>query len=488
MPDKGSRFIVFAVRFIASLALWLALGQTAAQTPSDFPAAFKRGIQALAAGQLDVAEAALNEAQRLEPRNAEVYFYLAQVYTDRRQFGEAVVNFRQAIRLEPHGVQSFLRLAVLYTQLQRFYDAQRTLKELLRVRPDYADSYLLLGRVAQEQGDHALAEQHFRHYLKLRPGNTEGLSQLGVTLLAEEKYAEAESRLKQALEHNSALGAAQYNLGLLYSRRGKDLQAKSCLEAATRLLPGSAQAHYELATVLVRLHDLTEAEPNFRKALDLDPNYVEALYALGTLLRQTGRAEEATRVIAEYDRLSSAALKNRERSRRTSAYFWEVKDLLEHDQLEEAETKLHEILELEPQNDLAYYRLGQIFYLRHEYERALESVRVALGQKEFEPAYYMLEAMCLERLERDPEAATAYERLVSLVDYPDAYLALGRLELRRGNVSKAVAELRRAVALEPRNPELRLALAEALEKAGNLAESRKQRTQAEALQGKSNLH
>jgi Flp pilus assembly protein TadD len=238
--------------------------------------------------------------------------------------------------------------------------------------------------------------------------------------------------------------------------------------------------------VLARLDNLAEAERNFRKALDLDPNYVEAHYALGTLLRQTGRAEEASRVMAEYDRLSSAALKNRERIRRVSAFFWEAKDLLEHDQLEEAEAKLHEILELEPQNDLARYRLGQIFYLRHEYERALEAARVALGWKEFEPAYYMLEAMCLERLGRDEEAATAYERLVSLVDYADAYLAIGRLELRRGNTSKAVAELRRAVALESRNPELHLALAEALEKAGNHAESRKQRTQAEALRGKSN--
>jgi protein O-GlcNAc transferase len=473
------------VRIAASLTLWLALGQTPAQAPQEFPATFKRGLQSLAAGRLDAAEAAFTEAQRLEPKNAFVYFHLAEIHVQRREFREAIVDFRQAIERDPREPQFYFRLAALYAQLERFHDAQQALKELLRIRPAYADAYLLLGRLAQEQGDHALAEQQFRHYLKLRLGNPEGLSQLGVSLLTQEKYPEAESRLKQALGKNSNLAAAHYNLGLLYSRRGKDLSAKSHLEAATRLLPGNAQAYYELATVLVRLGDLAEAERDFRRSLDLYPDYVEAHYALGTLLRQTGRREEASRSIAEYDRLSSAALKNRERTRRVSAYFWEVKDLLEHDQVEEAETKLHEILELEPQNDLAFYRLGQIFYLRHEYTRALETARVALGEKEFEPAYYMLEAMCLERLERDEEAASSYERLVSLVDYADAYLALGRLELRRGNASKAVAELRRAVVLESRNPELHLALAEALEKAGNRAESRKQRTQAEALQGKS---
>ena len=486
MPEEGSRSIVFQVKFTASLALWLALAQAAAQAPPDFSATFKRGVQALAGGRLDAAEAALNEAQRLKPRNAQVYFYLAQVYAERRQFREAVVNFREAIALAPREPQTYFHLAVLYTQLQRFHDAQQTLKELLRIRPAYADAYLLSGRVAQEQGDHALAERRFRHYLKLRPGKAEGLWRLGVSLLAEEKYQEAEPLLKQALEKTPNLGAAHYNLGLLYSRRGKDLLAKSHLGAATRLLPGNAQVCYELGTVLVRLDNLADAERDFRKALDLDPNYVEAHYALGTLLRQTGRAEEASKVLAEYDHLSSVALENRERSRRISAYFWEVKDLLERDQLEEAEAKLGQILELEPQNDLAHYRRGQILYLRHEYERALESARVALSRKEFEPAYYMLEAMCLERLGREDEAVAAYERLVSLVDYADAYLALGRLELRGGNSAKAVAELRRAVALEPQDPEMRLALAEALERAGHRIESRKQRSDAEALRGKSN--
>jgi len=469
---------------LSRLALWLALGQIAAQNPPGFPAPLQRGVQALAGGQLDAAEAAFGEAQRLQPRNSQVYFYLAQVYAQRRQFRQAVVNFREAIRLAPRGLQSYLRLAELYTQLQRFHDAQQTLKELLRVRPDYADAYLLSGRVAQQQGDPTLAERHFRRYLRLRPGNPEGLSQLGATLLAEEKSQQAEPLLQQALHKSPDLAGAHYDLGRLYSRRGEDLQAKFHLDTAVRLLPQSAPACYELGAVLVRLDELAEAERNFRKALDLDPNYPEAYYALGALLRRSGREPEASRVMADYDRLSSAALQHRERTRRVSALFWEVKDLLEHDQLDPAEVKLHQVLELEPENDLAYYRLGQIFYLRHEDERALEAAGVAVERKEFEPAYYMLEAMSLERLGRDEEAEAAYRRLVSLADYADAYLALGRLQLRRGHAAEAVAELRRGLALESGNPGLHLALAEALEKAGNHAESQKQRAQAERLRRK----
>ena len=474
------------MRFTANLALWLALAQAAAQSPPDFPATFKHGVQALTAGQYDDAEAAFREAQRLNPRNALVYVQLAEICARRGQFREAIVTFRQAIALAPRETQAYFRLALLYTQLQRFHDAQQTLKELLRIRPAYADAYVLLGRVAQEQGDHAAAEKHLRHYLRLRPGNPEGLWRLATSLAAEEKYREAEPLLLEALRRNPNLGDAHYNLGVLYSRRGKDLQAKTHLEAATRLLPENAEAYYELGNVSVRLEDLINAERDFRKALELAPAYVEAHYALGTLLRRTGRPEEASRVLVEYERLSSAALESRERTRRVSAYFWEVKDLLEQDRLEEAEAKLHQILELEPQNDLAYYRLGQISYLRHEYEGALESVRVARNRKEFEPTYYMLEAMCLERLGRDTEAATAYERLLSLVDYADARLALGRLELQRGDTAKAVVQLRRAVALEPQDPDMRLALAEALEKAGRRIESRKQRAEAEGLRAKSN--
>ncbi|MBI4483452.1 MAG: tetratricopeptide repeat protein [Acidobacteria bacterium] len=462
----------------ATLLLSLVLAQVAAA----FQEVYQRGLQALANGQFEEAEAALREAQRLQPDNPVVHYQLAELFTRSQQWDQAIARLREAIRLEPREPQFYVRLALLQTQLKRFHDAHATLNELLQVRPDYPETHLLFGRVAEEQGDHALAEPHLRDYVRFRPEDPTGLGELGVVLLVQGKFEEAESLLKRVLEKDPNSGAAHYNLGLLYSRRGQHQQAKHHLEHAIPLLAEKAQAYHQLGTVLVRVGELPAAEKWFRQALELSPAGLESLYALGTLLRRQGRTEEANKILAEHERLSAAALEERQRGRRVSAYHQEVKELLKRDRLNEAQKKVDEILQLDPENDLAYYRLAQIFYLRGEYERALETVQRAIARKKFEPAYHSLQAMCWEKLGQDDKAAGAYERVLSLAEYTDTYWALARLEQRRGNFSRALAHLRRAVALEPENPELRLALAAALEEAGESEESRKERAKARALQ------
>jgi tetratricopeptide (TPR) repeat protein len=469
------------VPFAATLALALLLLQAPAQTPEDFRAAFNRGLEALSAQQFDAAEASFRDAQRLQPRNPLVYFHLAQIHMQRGAFEQAIAELRQAIAIQPQEPQFYFRLAVLQAQLQRFHDAQQTVLALLRVRPGYPSGYLLQGRIAQEQEDHETAERHLRRFLQIRPGDAEGMWRLGATLVSREKYREAESLLKRALRNDSNLGPAHYNLGVLYARRGKDAQAKAHLEPAARLMPGNSKPFYELGIVLSRLEDLAGAELALRKALEILPDYSPAHYALATLLRRSGREQEATASLAEYERLSKAMLDDRERTRRLNSFHVEAKGLLEQDRLVEADAKLDEILAMDPKNDLAHYRKGQIAYLRQDYATAVTQAREAIRAKSFEPAYHLLEGMCLERMQQNEPAAEAYQRVLNLADYSEAHVALARLALRRNDAKQAVEHVRRAVALEPKDPDLRLTLADVLAMAGDEAGSRRERARAQAL-------
>ncbi len=484
MPRKGRRVYFCEAVLLSPILLALLLVQAPASPSDSFQKLLERGTEALAQNQLEAAEAAFREAAQLQPANAAVHYQLGEVLARRGHAGEAIAEFRQAIELAPTEPQPYFRLAVLQAQLERSHDAQETLNALLRVRSDYPDTHFLLGRIAEEQGDHALAEQHLRQYLRLRPTDLTGRGELGVVLLAQEKYAEAETSLQQVLAQDPNSGIAHYNLGLLYNRRAQHQKAKTHLEAATRLLPQNAGAYYQLGTSLVRLGELAEAEKALRHAVELAPNNLEAMYALGNLLNRMERSEEGATLLAEHERRSAAALEERQQSRRVSAYHNDVKQLLEQDRLDEADAKLEEILQLDPANDLAYYRRGQILFLRREFEPALASAQAAIERKNFEPAYHFLEALCWERLGQDDKAAAAYERVVGLADYADAYAALGRLELRRGNTEQAILRLRRAVTLEPEDPDFRIALAEALEKSGDWEEARKQRAEAEALRSR----
>jgi tetratricopeptide (TPR) repeat protein len=465
---------------LSSILLVFWLLQSPAAPISSFSELVERGRSALAQNQLEAAEAAFQQAARLQPADAAVHYQLGEVLARRGKPADAIAQFRRAIELAPAEPQSYFRLAVLQAQLKRPHDAQETLAPLLRVRPDYADTYLLLGRLAEEEGDHVRAEQHLRQYVRLQPADLTGRGELGVVLLAQEKYDEAEALLQQVLAQAPDSGIAQYNLGLLCNRRGEHQKAKAHLEAATRLLPENAGAFYQLGTARVRLGELPEAEKALRQAVALAPDDLEALYALGTLLGRMGRTDEGAALLAEHERRSAAALDERQRARRVAAFHNDVRQLLEQDRLDEADARLGEILQLDPANDLAYYRRGQILFLRRRFEPALASAQAAIERKSFEPAYHFLEALCWERLGQDDKAAASYERVIGLADYADAYAALARLELRRGRTEQALARLRRAVELEPDDTELRLALAEVLEKTGNAEEAQKQRAEAEA--------
>ncbi len=457
MPLKGSRSIVFVI-MVATLLLSALLFQVA---PASYGAVFQRGLLALEAGDLEQAQAAFQQARELQPASAAVYHNLGEVFSRQGHQGEAIANFRTAIQLAPREPQSYLRLASLESQLKRFHDAEQTLNQLLRLRPRYADAHLLLGRVARERDDRALAEKHLRQYVRLRPRDPKGLGELGLVLLRDEKSKEGETLLKRALAIDPSLGIVHYNLGLLYSLRGDNQLGKPHLEAAIRLLPANAEAQYRLGVVLVRLGELEPAEKSFRKTLELSPEHLESLYALGNLLGRRGRSQEAAEILAQHEQRSAALLEQRQRDRRVSAYHMDAKRFLEEDRLEAAQEKLDEILRLNPQDDLAYYRRAQILFLRREYERALETVQVAIAKKDFEPSYHLLAAMCWERLGQDEKAARAYERVLGLAEYADAYLGLGRIELRMGKRQRAIAHLRRAAALEPQNAAIRQALSEA---------------------------
>lgn len=459
MPRRGSRSIVFLI-MIAALLLSALLFQAA--PASSYRAVFQRGLVELEAGHLQEAEAAFQQARELQPTSAAVYYNLGEVASRRGRSGEAIASFRKAIQLSPQEPQSYLRLAALESQLKRFHDAEQTLNQLLRLRPRYAGAHLLLGQVARERDDRALAEKHLRQYIRLRPRDPKGLAELGIVLLRDEKSKEGEALLKRALAIDPSLGIVHYNLGLLYSLRGDAQQAKPHLESAVRLLPNHADSQYRLGVVLARVGELENAEKALRKALELSPDHLESLYALGTLLNQQGRTQEATEILAEHERRSATALEQRQQDRRVSAYHLDVKRFLEEDRIESAEEKLDEILRLNPQDDLAYYRRSQILFLRREYERALETVQVAIAKKDFEPSYHLLAAMCWERLGQDEKAVGAYEQVVRLADYAEAFLALGRIELRQGKPAEAVTHLRRAAALDPKDPNIRQALEEAL--------------------------
>jgi arylsulfatase A-like enzyme/Flp pilus assembly protein TadD len=130
------------------------------------------------------------------------------------------------------------------------------------------------------------------------------------------------------------------------------------------------------------------------------------------------------------------------------------------------------VLQLSPDYELATFQLGLAYARTGDFDQAIQTLKHALelDGTNFSAAYN-LGAVYLKK-EMIPEAASAFRQSTTIYpDYAVGHRALGELLLYQGEVDGSLAELRRAVELEPRDPSSHASLAKALAAKGLNAEA-----------------
>jgi tetratricopeptide (TPR) repeat protein len=196
---------------------------------------------------------------------------------------------------------------------------------------------------------------------------------------------------------------SHYNLGNFYMSRGDLGQALVALETALRVEPDHVPSLINISLVRARLAHTVEAEVALRRALELEPANADAHFNLGILLGERGAIDEATA------HLGAA---------------WEV-----NPQLAEAAYNACVLLAAERIDD------------------AVEWCRRASDSRPDEPVYAYTLAFYLREAGAAAEAARILERLIDdHAAYGDGYRLLGAVYEEGGEVVRAVALYRRALA------------------------------------------
>ncbi len=91
-------------------------------------------------GRLDDAEWVLRKAVEIDPKSARpdsknLRNYLALIYLEKGDIGEAIAEFRESIRLFPKDIWSRQNLASLYEAHGRYYEAQLQYNKILEIDP-----------------------------------------------------------------------------------------------------------------------------------------------------------------------------------------------------------------------------------------------------------------------------------------------------------------------------------------------------------------
>jgi tetratricopeptide (TPR) repeat protein len=307
-----------------------AQSDSAAQSRGELLA--RQGQQFLASGHFDQAEAAFATLAKLEPNAAEVYANLGVVYFQEGKLEPAIDALHHALRLKPalgrakvllaicleesgHSTEALpglesgfrsstepeikrqcgLELIRAYTAIHRDADAVGT---ALALNKDYPDDPEILYQTGKIYGNFAYLTME-----KLRDKAPDSVWMLQAKAEAQEsekQYDLALNSFESVLRLEPQRPGVHYRMGRVYlarfeeARDSKDrAQAAVQFRAELAVDPLNSNAAYELAQIQYDLGNLDQARRQFESLIERRPEFEQARVGLAGILIETQVPGEA---------------------------------------------------------------------------------------------------------------------------------------------------------------------------------------------------
>lgn len=137
--------------------------------PQDVNAYADLGAALRATGKNREAIATLQQAERLNPDNAQVQNNLGTVFGSLGEFDEAVIHFREALKVRPDYFLACFNLANALRLAGNVQEATTYYVEAVELKPESVEAHDKLGLVYALQGKLSEAISEFREALRIKP-------------------------------------------------------------------------------------------------------------------------------------------------------------------------------------------------------------------------------------------------------------------------------------------------------------------------------
>jgi tetratricopeptide (TPR) repeat protein len=225
----------------------------------------------------DKAIKACDTALAIYPDNPITLYVKGKSFTDKKDFNQALLQFKKIVEIQPDFLSPHYDLAKLYLVMGDNDKAIEEYKKAAALDPKDASVHLSIGNIYTRQGknDEALAE--YKQVLTLAPDSPIGYNELAYN------YAESETNLDKGLEY--ALKAAELapkdasildTLGWVYFKKGNFKEAIEYMKSAVELRPNSPTIRYHLGMAYYKNSDLNNALNEFGNSLAISERFNES--------------------------------------------------------------------------------------------------------------------------------------------------------------------------------------------------------------------
>ncbi|RKX70100.1 hypothetical protein DRP53_06070 [candidate division WOR-3 bacterium] len=99
------------------------------------------GLIAIRKGRLEDAELRLRHALTLEPGYAANYYYLGEIFIQRKRWDSACYYFTRAIEIDPEAYSAYYKLGIAFKRKGNYKNAIKYLKRAIQLNPGFAVAY-----------------------------------------------------------------------------------------------------------------------------------------------------------------------------------------------------------------------------------------------------------------------------------------------------------------------------------------------------------
>jgi len=252
---------------------------------------YNEGVDAQAAGDLDLAETRFKDAAALDPTLAAAFTGLAGVAMQRQQYTEAASYAEQAIAIDPGDFRALHLRYEAYRQLGDSAKMAEAAEALKKSGGGEAAAKMLFneGAEAYNNGDLAGAKSKFEQVVVLDPELVQAHVALATLYLRDHQYPAAEKEAGEVLQREpNNVKALQIRYDA--SRLSGDMEtAKAALDKLVQVDPEwAATGLFQHGVELYNNDKAAEAITVLKEVLKVRPDHARAHYILGLALFNTG--------------------------------------------------------------------------------------------------------------------------------------------------------------------------------------------------------
>ena len=201
-------------------------------------------------------------------------FAEAEALLQKGELEEAKSKTLEQINLNPTSSAGYKLLGIIYSEKKDYANALGAFQQALMLDPKSAGIHNNLGNVYLAQGKADLAEREFRKALLAYPANREGNYNLGLVLMANGKPAEAVPHFLQVKPQDTA---TRVNLAKAYLEAGKSTEGLRVAKEISVANKDDVQLHLTLGVMLATEKQWSAAQLELEKANALQPESFEIL-------------------------------------------------------------------------------------------------------------------------------------------------------------------------------------------------------------------